>query len=284
MRSGTIVGFVFFTGNVIIRAMNRIDTRFGRSLIGLSALVLGLALVLSCKANKVDTRDEPDDASRADVVSGDIEYPWEPVAIEESEGGEEPEDAPSARPEPAAAPTGQGARLNPGLTVRVKVLVLGKAEIDEDNRRVSDEGNLVLPLIGDVHVAGMSLQELNRELTTRYSEYFLRPQVVADYVMEAGEAAISPWGYVTVLGKVKKPGRVNIPPTRDLSVSSAIQRAGGLDTSAKDSEIRVTRLDKQGEPEIMTVNLRALGSKRGRKKNDIILQPGDVIRVPEKFF
>ncbi|MDA1087386.1 MAG: polysaccharide export protein [Verrucomicrobia bacterium] len=282
--------------------MHESNTRHWPRKGALALLLIGLIVATSCSTNRLASLD--DDEYWAEIMSRNLESGSDPKA---AQGGEsdavEPADpadeasdtAEAADPadeasdtaaetDVAAAQTGRGARLKPGLTVQVKVLVLGKAEVNEENRRISDEGSLALPLIGNVHVAGMNLPELNRELTRRYSDYFLKPQVVVDYVMETGEEAISPWGYVTVLGKVKHPGRVNIPPTRDLTVSSAIQRVGGFDTSAKDSEIRVTRLDKPGEPEIITVNLRDLGSKRVRKKNDIILQPGDVVRVPEKFF
>jgi hypothetical protein len=41
--------------------------------------------------------------------------------------------------------------------------------------------------------------------------------------------------------------------------------------------------DTEGKPEVIDVDLRALG-KRGAKKNDLILQPGDVVFVPEMIF
>lgn len=177
----------------------------------------------------------------------------------------------------------KSARLKPGLTLYVKVLVLGKTEIDEQNRRVSDEGFLMLPLIGSVKVDGMSLSDLAAELTERYRNFFRLPEVVVDYVMEQGTDAISPWGYVTVLGRVKRSGRVSIPPTKDMTVSAAIQRAGGLDSSARDSAIRVTRRKDDGTFETVQVDLRSVGS-RGATGNDLMLRHGDVVFVPEMIF
>ena len=130
---------------------------------------------------------------------------------------------------------------------------------------------------------GMTLTELSEALTGRYRDFFVDPQVVVDFVMDPDSDAVSPWGHVTVLGRVKKPGRVNMPPTQDLTVSDAIQRAGGLDTSAKDSAIRVTRQRRNGLSEAIEVDLRAFGS-RGQVKNDLILQSGDVVFVPEMIF
>jgi protein involved in polysaccharide export with SLBB domain len=86
-----------------------------------------------------------------------------------------------------------------------------------------------------------------------------------------------------VLGRVKEPGRVAIPATRDLTVSGAIQQAGGFAPSAKDSAILVTRSLPDGKTESRTINLKAVGTA-GRLEDDIILQAEDVVFVPEAMF
>lgn len=174
-------------------------------------------------------------------------------------------------------------RLHAGVLIRLHVLVSGKTEIEEPAKRVTSTGEITLPLIGDMKVEGMTLEELSRELKKRYEEYFVSPQVVVEFSQDEQSEVASPWGYVTVLGRVKSPGRVKIPPTRNLTVSMAIQQAGGLDTSAKDSSIRVTREGSDGKREQFDVNLRALGSK-GRLGTDLTLQPGDLVFVPEMMF
>ena len=109
------------------------------------------------------------------------------------------------------------------------------------------------------------------------------PQVVVEFVKDQDSDLVSPWGYVTVLGRVKNPGRVSIPPTQDLTVSGAIQKAGGLDTSAKDTSIRVTRQLPEGRTKQFDVDLRKVGST-GQVREDLILTPGDVVFVPEMMF
>jgi polysaccharide biosynthesis/export protein len=165
----------------------------------------------------------------------------------------------------------------------VSVLVSGNKEIDEVAKRISNAGEISLPLIGNVRANGMSLDELTSRLTELYSQYFVQPQVVIEFVKDQNSDMVSPWGYVTVLGRVKNPGRVSIPPTQDMTVSGAIQKAGGLDTSAKDSAIRVTRQTPSGKSAQYEVDLRSVGS-RGRVRDDLILKPGDVIFVPEMMF
>jgi polysaccharide export outer membrane protein len=118
---------------------------------------------------------------------------------------------------------------------------------------------------------------------TRYKDYFVNPQVIVDFVRDENKEGISPWGYVTVLGRVKKPGRIAIPATRDLTVSGAIQQAGGLDTSAQLGAIHVTRRAPNGKTVTKDVNLNAIGVG-GRVEDDIVLESDDVVYVPESTF
>ena len=197
----------------------------------------------------------------------------------------------SSRPAPGNAapppsqeePTGvTGVLLRPGLTVTVQVLVAGHKEIEEKNRRISESGTITLPLVGDVHVADLSIPNAQALLKTSYSRYYVAPQIIVECLMETGESAVSPWGYVTVLGRVKKPGQINVPPTRELTVSRAIQLAGGLDTSARSNAIRIRRTNGSGA-EQFEVDLDRLGTQ-GQTQDDMRLLPGDVLYVPEAVF
>jgi protein involved in polysaccharide export with SLBB domain len=140
-----------------------------------------------------------------------------------------------------------------------------------------------MPLLGVVKVTDRTIDDLAAELQRRYAQYYVNPQVVVEFVTDQKSGGAMPWGYVTVLGRVKKPGRVFIPATRDLTVSAAIQEAGGLDTSAKDTAIRLTRVGDDAKTQSQEVNLRAVGTK-GELAGDLALRPGDVIYVPELVF
>ncbi len=174
-------------------------------------------------------------------------------------------------------------RLRRGLVIGVKVLVSGKEEVIEPSKRVSDSGQITLPMIGSVDTADMSPGELEARLVKAYAKYFVAPQVIVDVVKDERPDAVSPWGSVTVLGRVKAPGRVAIPPTMDLTVSAAIQRSGGFDSSARKTAIRVSRRTPDGTLDVREVNLDAVGS-RGEVGHDIVLKPDDVVFVPEMVF
>ena len=193
---------------------------------------------------------------------------------------------PAGYPPPTLESTrgpGEQALLRPGLVVSVSVVVGGKKEIDEVAKRISEKSVLTLPLLGPVTVGDMTLETLTERLVKDYREYFVNPQVVVEFVRDDNREGLSPWGYVTVLGRVKKPGRVSIPATRDMTVSGAIQLAGGFDTSAKDTAIRVTRRTSSGQTVTHEINLRAAGSQ-GRIEQDIVVLPDDVVFVPELIF
>ena len=174
-------------------------------------------------------------------------------------------------------------RLKPGFMLNIRVLVAGDVEMDVRNKRIRNDGTVMLPLVGIVRVEGLTTEELSSLLELMYNEtYFVDPRIEVEFSIE-GDDAVSPWGCVTVLGRVKKPGRVNIPPTRDLTVSRAIQEVGGLDSSAKSNAIRVSRPTPNGETERLRVDLDRVGVK-GEREEDIILRAGDIVFVPESFF
>lgn len=175
------------------------------------------------------------------------------------------------------------AKLRSGLVISFSLLVAGKEEFGEMIKRVSDAGNVVLPLLGTVAVSDLTLEQLGKELTVRYTKYYVEPQVIVDFVRDGGGEGLSPWGYITVLGRVKVPGRVSIPATRDLTVSGAIQKAGGFNSSARSESILVTRRDSSGKLVSQEINLNAVGAGV-RVEDDIVLQADDVVNVPEARF
>ena len=200
---------------------------------------------------------------------------------------EEPGDIPFTAPPPqtniAEFFSGEP-RIQPGHVLTVTVISQGKREFEETAKRVSATGSITLPLIGLAHVEGLTMTELVDVLHERYAEFIHDPMIDVSFMIDSSPGAVSPWGTVTILGRVNQPGRISIPPTQDLTLSMAVQLAGGLDTSARDTSIRISRRNPDtGAMEVMDVNLRAAASD-GQIENDILLQAGDVIYVPQRVF
>jgi len=171
-------------------------------------------------------------------------------------------------------------RLTHGMLIDLTVFVAGEKEIEQIAKRIGADGFIRLPLLGRVKAAGKTLAEFRKELWELYNrDYLVNPSVTVDFSSDADEYA-SPWGYVTVLGAVKNPGKVNIPPTQDLTLSKAVQEAGGCTAVAKLSSIRISRKGKDGKAKVTKVDLHDIGAK-GRMEDDLRLRPKDIIYVPE---
>lgn len=171
--------------------------------------------------------------------------------------------------------------MQTGYMLRISVIVGDTTELDPTEVQIDDKEEISLPLIGKVNCHNLTLNELRSRLTSRYAEFMRDPEVTASFVYD--ENAPSPFGQVQVQGRVNNPGWVNIPPTRSLRVSQAIQMAGGFAPSAKKSAVWVTRRNEAGEKQRITVNITEIGRK-GDLEKDIFLEPNDVIYVHESHF
>lgn len=99
----------------------------------------------------------------------------------------------------------------------------------------------------------------------------------ADVALESGDTVILPalMNKVYVFGQVVTPGAISYEPDRRLL--DYLGAAGGLGSRAK-SSLMVIRGDPDS-PEVLKVN--ALQGMKGRKEDNPILEPGDVVYVPE---
>ena len=98
--------------------------------------------------------------------------------------------------------------------------------------QVADSGSINLPLVGEVPAAGLTAQEVERDLTKRLGAKYLQSPQVTVFVKEYNSQR------VTIEGAVKKPG---VYPVRGkTSLLQSIAMAEGLDAAAQD-EIVVFR-------------------------------------------
>ncbi len=190
-----------------------------------------------------------------------------------------PNPPPSAVQQPGPSPNAPIIRV--GHVVSVRVISRNRIEVDEPELRVSGSGRVTLPLLREASIAGMTLERARIVLTVLYKQYLRDPAVTIDFVMADQQADIdSPWGYVSVLGCVVRPGQVSIPPTGRLTVTAAIQAVGGTAKGARISNVQVSR---QSPSETIRVNLHRIDNEN-RHDGGLPLRSGDVIFVPEGLF
>jgi polysaccharide export outer membrane protein len=133
--------------------------------------------------------------------------------------------------------------------------------------RVSNTGDVYLPLVDYVHVADMSQEEAQAVIEKRLEEGgFVRNPHVTIFVDEANSQG------VTVLGEVAKPGIY--PDPADRKLYEVISLAGGFTASAA----RKIAVIRRGQADAIHVDLpRNLTDDLSR---NIDVLPGDTINIP----
>jgi polysaccharide export outer membrane protein len=84
-----------------------------------------------------------------------------------------------------------------------------------------------------------------------------------------------------VMGEVKSPGSYTIPE-KEITLVEAISMAGGFTPIAARNRTRIVRIES-GREKIIEVKVDAI-TDAGKKIQDVLIQPNDVIVVPESFF
>jgi polysaccharide export outer membrane protein len=133
---------------------------------------------------------------------------------------------------------------------------------------VGPDGFVSLPLLGDVHVAGMTANQLAQSLSSRLTSYVVSAQVTVS-VVEIRSRQV----YVT--GQVGKPGGYSL--VAPITVLQLLAQAGGLNTFANRKGIIVLR---GSSGSIQRLNFNYVAAIHGDNKQNIALQPGDTVVVP----
>jgi len=134
---------------------------------------------------------------------------------------------------------------------------------------VRPDGSVSFPLIGDVAVAGLTVDQVRLEIEQRIREYVSNAPVTV-ILAELASAR------VFVVGKVAEPGQYALNgPTR---VMQALAMAGGLTTFADEDSILVLRDTTNGQQAI-PFDYSRVSSGRDLSSN-IMLEPGDTVVVP----
>ncbi len=152
----------------------------------------------------------------------------------------------------------------------LEITVLGVAEINKLVVRVSEDGLITLPLLGEVNVNNLTRSEVERELTRRVGEKYVRNPQVTVFIQEYLSKRVS------VLGAVERPGPFELLGRQ--TVLSVISQAGGLTRDAG-KEIIVIRQVEGGDSTTFRIPIDDLFIK-GEAKLNIPLEPDDIVTVP----
>lgn len=172
-------------------------------------------------------------------------------------------------------------QLVSGDTIELSIEVDGRMEVSLHQAKINHLGNATLPLVGDVRVGGLVLNQARDVIAKKYGAYYVNPPVIMLSLAERGTA--EEWGHITVLGRVNQPGRIPLKSQAGMKLSEAVQTSGGFSTGAKQKDVRVTRIDGNGKKRRISIDFEQIG-QAGNADADLTLIDGDIIYVPERIF
>ena len=138
------------------------------------------------------------------------------------------------------------------------------------NVTVSPDGFITLANVGSIYVKGQTAPEIADTLTEAFSKVLHNPIIGVDLTNFQTSQ-------FTVLGQVGKPGQYQL--RYDTTVSEALAVGGGLLPSAK-TQVFLLRRVSSDWMEVKKLSLKKLVHGKDVQE-DVHLQPGDMIFVPE---
>jgi polysaccharide export outer membrane protein len=144
---------------------------------------------------------------------------------------------------------------------RVSVTVYQEADLSVKGVRVKANGTISYPLLGDLHVSGLTSQEVHDLVKEKLLDgYLKKPNLTV---------SIDSYRLYYIKGEVKRPGGYSY--VDGLTVAKAVALAGGYTVRASESSISLVR---ESDPEVPLESV----------KSNTAIHPGDIITVGESFF
>jgi len=163
--------------------------------------------------------------------------------------------------------------VRPGDRVTLTIFTAAGEPLEEvaGERIVDHRGQLFLPFVGEVDVAGLEAGEIRELLARRYADYFSNPVVDVQTEMR-----------VNVTGAVRSAGNFFLDPMS--TIVDALSRAGGITSEIATSgygvaaDLSRVRLVRDGETRVLDLRPETVGA-RGM---EMPVRSGDWLHVPPR--
>ena len=175
-----------------------------------------------------------------------------------------------AQTSPAATASAPKPEAILGVGDTLRITVFQNPDLTVEAGRVSENGQINFPLIGNVAVGGLSIAAAEQRIAKllRDGGFVLRPQVSIQLAQIRSSM-------ISILGQVLKPGRYPIE-TVGAKASEMIAAAGGVAPGGADGVTRVG--PRHGRPIRLDIDLPAI-LQSGKAELDIPVDNGDIIYV-----
>lgn len=214
------------------------------------------------------------------AIAAGLGFAAQGSAAEPPQSSSVTESGPVPRDHASAGHAGAGYILGPGDQISLQVLHV--EEINDKPVPIDMSGEIRVPVVGRIQVAGLTTAQVEAEIAKRLKSYLLHPDVSVSIT----EFRSQP---VSVLGAVKTPGVQQVQGGKTLF--EMLSLAGGLDTNAG-SLLRLTRRlewgriplanatdDQTGQFSVAEVSVKSIFDAKNPAEN-ILVRPYDVITVP----
>ncbi len=155
------------------------------------------------------------------------------------------------------------------------VLDIAVFQVEELNKtvRVNGRGSIILPLLGEIQVAGLTARAAEQQLVQGLTEFLHDPQIsvfVAEYRSQE----------ISVLGAVQEPGIKSV--TRSRTLLEILTLAGGI-TEKAGSQIYVqtTDVDPDTQQSLARNTIIELRQLLSTPEYNLVLKGGDTVFVPK---
>ncbi len=165
---------------------------------------------------------------------------------------------------PKLAASSISAQLRPGDSLTV--VLSGIPDPSNNPVQIDEQGMINLPFLGTIPAANLTTSDLGQKIRQAYLD--------RKFYTEISVSVAVTERYIYVGGEVQHPGR--IPWSPDLTLSKAIQSAGGFSLYAKEGRVTLTR-DRQAYQFDVRLAQR-------QPDEDPLLFPGDSVQVPRSAF
>ena len=160
-------------------------------------------------------------------------------------------------------------RIGPKDLVEIKVFEVPDLNLE---RRVNENGDVALPLLGDFKVGGLTAGEAAARLEAMLTAKYVNRANVSVIVKEFSNKPVS------VLGAVMRPGALNISGRWDLL--QAISAAGGV-TERAGRKLYVLRRAENGLSDQLEIDTAELFQRSSPWWN-VPIWPSDVVNIPTR--
>lgn len=172
---------------------------------------------------------------------------------------------------PLRAQTEDSYALQPGDQVTIELFTAAGEKVDVvgGDRVLDRDGNVYLPYIGSVHLAGLDQSSCRKLLVERYSHFYDQPVVNVKVQLR-----------VNVTGSVGKPGQYFLDPTA--TILDALSNAGGIGSDVAIGSYQAAadpahvRLVRDGKEHILDMRADQIADSVVKMR----IHSGDWIHVP----